>query len=340
MKTLYDSKKYIEELKKVASDSIFKELEGKTLLITGGTGLVLSYFIDAILSTDIKCIIFLVVRDFRAAMARFSTHVGDPRLQFIEKQLSDLASLDRLQMDYVISGASRTNPSDCSNKPVEVLMDNVVGTKNALSVANNYIKSKFLLLSTTKVYGLNQNATNEFDLSMINTETSSDILGFSKLASEKLALAFSKENNTNVSIARLSRTFGPTLKYTDTKEISEFYFETLNGDDVYLHTEGTEIIPFHYVGDAVRAICYILIKGNDGEAYNVAPNSSLNLYDVANEIATHAGKEVVYSEDKRPSPKTSNTLVSVEKLEKLGFKNQFDLKESLKQTFDILKEIY
>ena len=340
MKTLYDSKIYIEELKKVASDPIFKELEGKTILITGGTGLVLSYFVDAILNSNIKCIIFLVVRNFRDAMARFSSHVGDPRLQFIEKELSDLASLDRLQMDYVIAGASRTNPVDCQNRPVEVLMDNLIGAKNALSVASNYVKSKFLLLSTTKVYGLNKDALNENDFSLINSMSTADILGFSKLAAEKLTLAYSKEHNVDVSIARLSRTFGPTLKYTDTKEISEFYFETLNGDDIYLHTEGTETIPFHYVGDAVRAICYILVKGENGLAYNVGPEESFELLEIAETIGTHANKEVQFSENKKPSPKTSKTLLSIEQIKKLGFENKFNLKESLKQTYDILKDIY
>ena len=49
---IYKSNKYLTEIKKVSLESIFNGFNNKNVLLTGGTGLILSYFIDVLLTSN------------------------------------------------------------------------------------------------------------------------------------------------------------------------------------------------------------------------------------------------------------------------------------------------
>lgn len=63
------------------------------------------------------------------------------------------------------------------------------------------------------------------------------------------------------------------------------------GEDIVLKSEGNQLYSYTYVADAVSGILTILMKGKDGEAYNIAdPESDITLKDLANMVAAYVGK--------------------------------------------------
>ena len=97
--------------------------------------------------------------------------------------------------------------------------------------------------------------------------------------------------------------------------------------------------------DIVRGLLVILEKGNSMNAYNVCNRETLRLKDVAKICADYNGKEVVFelSDDgynKSGYSKANLAIQDPSKLEALGFESKVKLKEGIKNTISILKELY
>ena len=93
-----------------------------------------------------------------------------------------------------------------------------------------------------------------------------------------------------------SRTYGPTMLLSDTKAISQFLKKGAAGEDIVLKSVGDQFYSYSYVADAVSGLLTVLLKGDCGEAYNVAdPASDITLKDLAQMIAGKAGTKVAFA---------------------------------------------
>ncbi len=341
MKDLYISKIYENEIKTLQNSDIFSYFSNKNILITGGTGLILSYLINVLLSCNsFNGKLNLVVRNVDAASKRFLKFIHDARLKFISCSLEDLTSIND-KFDLVISGASKTDPYNYAIFPVEVMTDNINGCRSALEVSKRD-GAVFLLLSSCEVYGQNdKEILKEGDVSIISPIETRSAYNLAKMASENLALSYKKEYGINAKIIRFSRIFGPTIKINDTKALSQFLFKVLNDEDVILKSKGEQKFSYQYVGDSVRAIAYLL---NSNETIVNSTNEEIfALKDLASYIASLGNKKVIFDihDDFNGAgySKAKNSILDISRLKNLGFKNIFNIKDSLKTTYNILKEI-
>lgn len=91
-----------------------------------------------------------------------------------------------------------------------------------------------------------------------------------KRMAEHLCFLFSKEYGVPVKIARLTQTTGAGIALDDNRIIAQFARKAVKSEDIILHTLGKSARPYCYTTDAISAIIYILLKGENGEPYNVA----------------------------------------------------------------------
>ena len=109
-----------------------------------------------------------------------------------------------------------------------------------------------------------------------------------------------------------------------------------------LKSAGTQYRSWCYVEDCVAALLYILLKGNNGEAYNIADkNSVVTIKELAEMIARIAGRKVVMqvptdSEKKEFTP-IKHAVFDISKLEGLGWQVSGTMEEKLKRTIDTLR---
>lgn len=340
---IYNSKTYQSELAFVSKDAIFSEFKDKNILLTGGTGLILSYFIDVLLTSNFNGKLFLVTRSLSRAKGRFSNFCNDKRLIFIEGEL-DSFNVPNEKIDYIIGGASKTDPYSYANFPTSIILDNINGTKYLLDIAKTK-KSKFLFLSSVEIYGITDNLIlNEDDLCTYNVRAQRSCYNLAKATCENLCLAYAGEYGVKFNAIRLSRIFGPTVKLTDTKAMTQFINKALNKEDIVLKSKGEQIFNYQYVADTIRGIAYVLLKGKDNEVYNCTNNEEHSLKDLAEYIASLANKKVVFDLNDDFHGKgysvAKNAIMNISKLESLGFENKFKVLDSLKETLQILNEIY
>jgi len=130
--------------------------EGKTLLITGGTGSFGNAALGAFLNADIK-----EIRIF----SRDEKKQNDMRIQFNNDKLKfyignvrDYGSVSSAMngVDFVFHAAALKQVPSCEFYPLEALKTNVLGTENVLNAAIANGVKKVVILSTDKaVYPIN-----------------------------------------------------------------------------------------------------------------------------------------------------------------------------------------
>lgn len=341
---------YREDISYLSSlDLPYNELKGKTILISGSSGLLGSVLVDSFMEINEKRKLGLKVialgRNESKAKDLFSPYWGKPSFSFLSHDVNEPLN-DIGHVDFVIHLASVTHPLGYSTKPIETILSNTIGTKNLLDLASNSGCRRFVLASSVEIYGENRGDRKYFTEDYCGyIDPNSLRAGYpeSKRCAEALCQAYRKEKGIEVVIPRLARSFGPSLKKDDSKAMSQFLHNAISGEDIVLKSEGKQFYSYTYAADAVAGILFCLLKGEDGEAYNVADEScDIALADLAKKIAGIAGTKVIFdlpSEAERAGfSKATLAVMDGSKIKSLGWKAHFVMEEGLRRTIEILKE--
>ena len=176
----------------------------------------------------------------------------------------------------------------------------------------------------------------EGDFGFIDCNTARAGYNESKRLSESLCQSYRVQYGLDCVIARFSRCFGYDEK-KDTKAIAQFMERAVAGEDIVLKSPGHQKYSYCYVVDAVAGLFYVLLKGADGEAYNVAEQfEGLTLGDYARLIASFAGKNVIYDFDPDKNKGVSavnNAVIDFGKLQALGYTPLRTVSGALHETY-------
>ncbi|MBJ7616605.1 NAD-dependent epimerase/dehydratase family protein [Weissella confusa] len=342
---------YLHQLDKVISvrENELIRLNGKSILIIGASGLIGTFLIDVLMRFNQKheggVLIFGMARDLTKLKNRFSEYKGSPFFSFVQGDVTNELNFEG-QIDYILHGASNTHPMAYATDPVGTILTNVLGTKSVMDFAGKSKAQRVLFLSSVEIYGENVGDVELFDeqyLGYIDSNTVRAGYPEAKRVSESLIQAYRSQFGLNAVIARLSRVFGPTMQSGDSKALSQFILNGVNGQDIVLKSTGTQRFSYTYVGDAVSAILLLLFSGDDGAAYNVSDASyNLSLGEMAELISDISSTKVVYElpdeiESKGYS-KATRALMDATKLNQIGWRPVFDMHEAISETINILKE--
>ncbi len=340
------NKAYLDEIKKYNEICDFTFLENKTICLSGATGLIGSFLIDSILINEkLSCHIIALVRNIENAKKRFSKFENDTRLELVCFDLLKEIKIEH-KIDYVLHLASLTDPYSYAHFPIEVMNTNYIGTYHLLNLAKEK-NAKFLLSSTCEVYGKNEKEMIlENDYGYIDILDPRACYNESKKASETLCSCYKKVNqDMKIVIARLSRVYGPTMKMSDTKALSQFIIKTLNNEDIILKSKGEQKFNYTYVGDCVKAITVLLKKNNLHLAYNITNKELMSLKDIALFLAQSINKKVIFDiPSLEEQSGYSKSIIS--SLNPSLFEDEYktlldvNLKDGLISTLKILKENY
>jgi len=336
---------YQEDLERILNTPGMSSLQGKRFIITGATGLVGCCLIDVLMSysrhgADIT--VYALGRNREKAATRLGEYFSDDHFHFVEHDARE--ALDDLpDADYIIPLASNTHPLAYSQYPVETIDINVKGAEHALRKAMA-CHATVLYPSTVEVYGnaRGEDCFHEDYTGMLNLSNARSCYPESKRLSEALCQSFSAEHGVKVRIVRLSRIFGPTMLTDDSKASSQFIRKALDGDDIVLKSKGEQLFSYTYVADAVAAMFYVLLHGDDGVAYNIACEAcDVHLKDFAALCAEWAGRKVVFELPSATEQKgfsiATRAVLDDRRLKEKGWTAQYDMRDALFRTLSILK---
>jgi nucleoside-diphosphate-sugar epimerase len=347
-----ENKTYIKEIDSLLTEiNAWGPLQGKTFFITGATGLIGSYLIDLLMENNrlrsSQINIIAVTRNRNKIEERFPTYLSSPFFHVYEGDVTSPLSTS-FPIDYVIHAASNTHPVSYATDPIGTITTNVFGTFHLLNLASEK-KARFLFLSSVEIYGkesqVDQPPFKETDCGYIDCATLRAGYPESKRVSESLIKAFEAQKQVDAVTLRLPRIFGPTLQASDTKALSQFLFNSVHHQNIILKSAGTQVFSYAYVGDVVRAIIFCLLKAPAGTTVNMnGKNGDISLLDLALYIAEQSHSvvehEIPADTEKKGYSTAQNARLDDSVFQSMGFYPIFDLKESIKQTIQILSTDY
>ena len=136
--------------------------EGKTLLITGGTGSFGNAVLDRFLDSDIKEIRIFSRDEKKQDDMRH--YYSNSKLKFYIGDVRDIATIRAaiVGVDYVFHAAALKQVPSCEFFPMEAVKTNVIGTDNILTAAIEAGVSRVVCLSTDKAaYPINAMGTSK-----------------------------------------------------------------------------------------------------------------------------------------------------------------------------------
>jgi len=337
---------YQEDIKKCSKLPIdWEKLENKSVLITGASGLIGSFLIDVLMYKQLNCKIYAIGRNVEKAYNRFKNYWDDNNFNFVSVDINRGLHLDAEKVDFIVHAASNTHPIAYAEDPIGTVTTNVIGTYNLLEFAVGKQAERVAFLSSVEIYGENRGDCEKFKedyCGYIDCNTMRAGYPESKRAGEALCQAYIQQKSLDVVIPRLPRTYGPTMQMSDSKAIAQFIKKGIAKEDVILKSEGTQYYSYCYVADTVSGILWCLLEGAKGEAYNISDeNSDIQMKDLAQIIANYAGRKVEFdipdATEQAGYSKATKAVMDSNKLQALGWKAAYTMREGLERTIEILR---
>jgi nucleoside-diphosphate-sugar epimerase len=288
----------------------YRAMAGKRVLMTGGAGFLGYYMVQGVLHWNDRA-----APADRIAMTVFDNYVrGVPAWLEALEERKDL-TLTRFDIrhplpdpmpdfDYIIHAAGIASPKYYRLHPLETMDANIDGLRRLLEYARarrdagkNF--SGFIFYSSSEIYG---------DPTADAIPTTEDYRGFvsctgpracydeSKRYGETLCVVFAKQYGVPVRQVRPFNNYGPGLKISDRRVIPDFVRDVLAGRDIVMYSDGKPTRTFCYVADSVVGYYKALVRGRDGEGYNVGiDRPEISMKDLAGRVVATARELFDYS---------------------------------------------
>jgi UDP-glucuronate decarboxylase len=272
-------------------------LGGSTLLLTGGSGFLCSYFVDLIAALNDRGLSspcrLLVVDNLRTGVSsRLQRYQERSDIQILLRDVTLPLQIDE-PVRWIIHGASIASPTFYRRYPLETIDANVTGTRNLLEFAHNARVRSMLYLSTSEIYG---------DPPASCIPTGEDYRGNvaclgpracydeSKRLGETLCFVFHQRREVPVKIVRPFNVYGPGQRLDDRRIIPDLLSAALRRQALVLYSTGKASRAFCYITDAVRAMLYVLLSDANGEAFNVGNDAEeISISGLAEKVREAAG---------------------------------------------------
>ncbi len=271
-------------------DSIdLSPLDGKTILITGATGLVGTYFMASLKRAEARGIDVVVAIAAHSEPEGYFKDLLPAKTKIYRGDLADADFLKALpRADYVIHAAGYGQPGKFLDDPAKTLKLNTVATFSLLEKVQ--ANGKFLFVSTSEVYsGSPSTPYKETDIGTTNTSHKRACYIEGKRCGEAIAFAY-RAKGIDAKAARLSLAYGPGTKRDDQRVLNSFIAKAIAGE-IAMMDDGSAKRTYCYITDAVEMMWDILLSGKDF-VYNVGGESKTTIAELGKIIGAHIGVPV------------------------------------------------
>ena len=307
-------------------------LDGKTMLITGGAGMIGSATVDLLLRDHPRTRIVILDNLSRGTTANIESALKHPRVRFVLGDISDAATVASAcrNVDAVIHLAAQRITA-CAADPrraMEVMCD---GSFNVVDAARQAGVRKIVAASSASIYGLADVFPTPEDHHPYNNQT---WYGASKVMLEGLLRSYHAMYGLPYVALRYFNVYGPRMdthgKYTEV--LVRWIDRIAQGQPPLILGDGHQTMDFVYIDDVAKANVLALQSDCDDDVINVASGRETSLRELAAALlkvmgATHLVPE--YGPERSVNP-VLRRLASTRKAQSLlGFRAEVGLEEGL-----------
>ena len=330
------------------------ELNNKTVLITGATGLIGSNLVKYLMALGDVTVI-AAGRSQEKLENAFKSYLNEKRFSIEAFDVSEKIESIKVPVDYIFHAAGPMEGKVIQRTPINVINPNIMGTINCLELLRVLEqkwdkRSRLVVFSSVTVYANNTTADLVVTEEDTNVTERLESIGApysqSKRMAEVITSAYIRQYNCDAVIARFSTVYGDTIYHPDTA-FFQFVDKAISGEKIMMNVSGIGRRDNIYVDDAIKGLVTIAVKGKTGEAYNISSNGDLGNFAAIDEIAQLILDE---ADDRRPPEDKHHYKVEYKdggknsrkpglrldnsKLKSLGWSVKTSLREGIKATID------
>lgn len=346
MKNILNNSLYTEDIERVLGRLNLSELNNKSVLVTGGLGLICSSLIDILLTySEQNCVgITVYVADINGEF--FNVRYGEYKnVVYVPYDATKTIDFD-IDADYIIHGAGLASPELYVTKPVETMLSNFNGVLNLLEYAKTHNVKRMLYVSSSEVYGTKETEApfEEDKFGSVNINSIRSSYSEAKRASEVLCKSYSSQYGVDTVMVRPGHIYGPTASPKDKRISSEFAFLCSKGEKLEMKSPGLQKRSYCYSLDCASAMLTVLVNGKTGESYNIGHDEVTSIRQMAKILAETGNVELKIKE---PTPEEltqfnpmNNSSLNNDKIKAIGYADSFTVREGLEHTVKILRDLY
>jgi nucleoside-diphosphate-sugar epimerase len=322
------------------TEAVWDDLEGATILFTGGTGFIgrwmLATFLHAHDTYGLNARAIILSRRPEQLAQTTTGLAGHPAVELARADVRE--PLPPLACTHVVHLATETNV-DLSHPSASAYFDaSVDGTRNVLDLARAAESRKFLFVSSGAVYGRQpaelERLTEDYPGAPA-PEDVSNAYGHGKRAAEFLCAAASSEVPLEAKIARCFAFVGPYLNLDSGFAIGNFIRDALWRGRIEVTGDGTPLRSYLYAADLAIWLWTILTRGTAARPYNVGSDRAVDVRTLATRVAQLAdtGASVhVAGEPGAAGPRARYVPDTTRARDELGLETWIDLDSAIERT--------
>ncbi|CAJ0584821.1 unnamed protein product, partial [Mesorhabditis spiculigera] len=308
------------------------ERSRRRILITGGCGFVGSHLVDKLMADGHEVI---ALDNYFTGRKRNIEHwIGHPNFELVHH---DVVNPYFVEVDQIYHLASPASPPHYMYNPVKTIKTNTIGTINMLGLAKR-VKARMLLASTSEVYGDPEvHPQPEEYWGHVNTIGPRSCYDEGKRVAESLMVAYNKQENVSIRIARIFNTFGPRMHMDDGRVVSNFIIQSLQKQPITIYGDGSQTRSFQYVSDLVEGLI-ALMNSNTAIPVNIGNPEEHSIQRFAEIIRDLvASDSMIVNMPAQPDDPHQRRPDIDRALKLLGWKPKVSMHDGLKKTIDYFR---
>ncbi|MBK9926883.1 MAG: NAD-dependent epimerase/dehydratase family protein [Anaerolineales bacterium] len=327
------------------TNSLWDELRGASLFITGGTGFFGKWLLESLLwandKLDLDCHVTVLTRYpdlFQSNAPHLSRH------RTVSVLTGDVRTFDFPlgTFTHIIHAATDASAQLNAENPLLMLDTIVEGTRHTLDFAKACGAKKFLLTSSGAVYGKqpsDMTHTPEDYNGAPDPLDPNSAYGQGKRLAEHLCSLYA-DSNLEIKIARCFAFVGPYLPLDIHFAIGNFIRDAMNGGPIVIKGDGTPYRSYLYAADLAVWLWTILLRGESLRPYNVGSKNPISIAELATTVANQFQNGIKTEIQGIPDTQkpASRYVPDTQRAEKeLGLQETFSLQDGINRTKDWYK---
>lgn len=309
-------------------------MRNKKVLIIGGGGFIGSALAEQFCKTNQVTIADKCPCEASPLYAR-RLHMDNIRYVQCDAAQPEMAAALGHDFDYIIHACAVLGIRTVASQSIHTIMTNTASCRIALELAAEQEHlSKFVLLSSSEVYGIRAERPQESEMAVIGPPAEGRwCYAASKILSEHLAFAYHRERSVPLVVIRPFNIFGEYR--TGSNAITTFLDRAIRGEELVIDGDGQQVRAWCYIDDFVNGVVKALESPYTDAVFNLGnPENEISIRGLAERILALSGSastvRITYSKE----PDVRFRSVNIEKARRLlGYEPSVSLEDGLRRLY-------
>lgn len=321
--------------------SLWEEMRGSRLFLTGGTGFFGCWLVESFLAANrqfnLQARITVLTRSPEGFREKCPHLADDPALMLLRGDISNF-DFPSGEYPYVIHAATEASAKMIAERPQQMLATILDGTRRSLDFATTHGARKYLLTSSGAVYGEQPEEVSHIAEDFPgapNPLRASSVYAEGKRAAELMCAVYQATLPIECKIARCFAFVGPHLPLDTHFAVGNFLRNAMREEPILVEGDGTPKRSYMYAADLAVWLWTLLFVAPSLDPINVGSDQSISIRELAQAVPTAIGSssQVQIAKSPQPGAPLRQYVPSVAKAgEKLGLTCSVGLDEALRRT--------